>query len=185
MDWKIKNKEYVFQNPLFKVEKLELNKKNNTPASHPYYRLICPDWVNVLPVTADKQAVLISQPRIGSFKDVLELPGGAVDAHEKKDPTLTASRELEEETGYTSKKLLFLGSINPNPAIQNNRVHFFLALNSYLNPERKLYPDDEEDITVKLYPLKELKELVHHGQIDHALSALGIMLALKYLPDVT
>src|SRR5690606_30589787 len=94
---------------------------------HPYHRINCPDWVNILPITASGDAVLICQSRAGNFRNTLEIPGGVVDPHEK-DLTQTALRELEEETGYTTSRVLPLAAINPNPAIQTNKLHMFLAL---------------------------------------------------------
>lgn len=146
----------------------------------PYHRLLCPDWVNVLPVTADRRAILIRQPRAGVLRSVLETPGGVMDAHER-DPTLTAARELEEETGYTSQRVLALGSLAANPAINDNRCHFFLALGCLPAATRRHFPDTDERIEPVLVPVAELDQMVRTGQIDHALSALCIMLAAKYL----
>ncbi len=180
MRWTIKQKREILETVPFTVEELTLE-ENGRQTNHPYYRLKTPDWVNVLPITPDKKAVLIKQDRIGPEKSVLEIPGGVVDPDETNDPTRAAFRELEEETGYTSQRLLSLGSINPNPAIQTNRIHFFVALNCQLNPNRTYFPDPEEDIEVVLKDTGELEELVKYGRIDHALSALCILLARDYL----
>ena len=86
-----------------------------------------PDWVNTVPVTTQGKVLLVRQFRIGIESTTLETPGGVVDAGEK-DMTMAAVRELEEETGHTSRNILPLASLNPNPAIMTNTVHFFLAL---------------------------------------------------------
>ena len=171
--------ETTVETPIFNVEALHLN-CDGQPLSHPYHRLTCPDWVNVLPITADGQAVLIKQPRAGSLTICTEIPGGMVDPHEK-DPTLAAARELEEETGYTSQRILPVGALNPNPAIMNNRCHFFVALGCTLNPDRQHFPDREERIEVKLVPAKDLGHMVRTGQIDHSLCVACILLAGKYV----
>lgn len=182
MQWDIKEVRTILQTHPFDVEEVHLfDRKKQANLESPYYRLKCPDWVNVLPVTADGKAVLIQQSRVGSFQHELETPGGVVDSDETKDPTLTAARELEEETGYTSQRILSLGSFNPNPAIMNNRVHIFVALGAHPNPTRQCFPDEGEDISVSLYPVSELNELVRHGRISHSLSAMTVLLALPYL----
>jgi 8-oxo-dGTP pyrophosphatase MutT (NUDIX family) len=163
----------------FNVEELLLE-TDGKPFSHPYYRLDCPHWVNILPITTDNKAVLIKQARAGSMKTVLEAPGGVVEATEK-DPTMAAARELEEETGFTSMRFLPLGALNPNPAIMNNICYFFVALGCQLNPSRKHFPDEGEEIEIVLTECTELENLVRTGRIDHALSALCIMLASKYV----
>lgn len=164
----------------FNVEEVRFEYEDLKP-EHPYYRLSCPDWINVLPVLADGRVVLIEQPRIGSMTKVLESPGGVVDPGER-DFTMTAARELEEETGLISHRILSLGSFNPNPAIMTNTCHFFLALGCTPVSVRKHLPDPDERITIKIVSVDELDQLVRTRQINHALSALCIMLAQKYLP---
>jgi ADP-ribose pyrophosphatase len=162
----------------FKVEECRLT-KNGEPLSHPYYRLFCPDWVNILPVTKDGRFIMIRQYRVGLNAITLETPGGVIDAGE--EPIKTASRELEEETGYVSSKIISLGKFATNPAVQNNYLHTFLALDCYLNPARKNFPDDEEDITVELTTREKLNQYTQNGTFNHALAVLSTTLGLKYL----
>lgn len=184
MQWDLLSKESILKTVPFTVEKLALfDRAQQKPMSHPYYRLTCADWVNVLAITPDRKAVLIRQSRAGSLSDILEVPGGMVDSHEK-DVTLAAMRELEEETGYTSKTALFLGKINPNPALFDNNVHMFLVLNAVPNERRQHFPDASELIATELVPISELDAMVRTGQINHALAALTIMMARKYLDNM-
>lgn len=176
----IHSQETVLKTFPFTVEKLRI-KRNGQLLDHVYHRLRCPDWVNILPITSDGQAILIKQSRVGSLSTTLEIPGGVVDQGEEKDPTLAAIRELEEETGYTTQKILSLGSFLPNPAIQDNKVHFFIALNCELNTRRRHFPDHLEDIQVVLTPSHQLSELVRLGQINHSLCGLCIQLSRKYV----
>jgi ADP-ribose pyrophosphatase len=180
MQFELLQNKKVLETYPFSVEELQILNKRTATETHPFYRLSCPDWVNVLPVTADGHAVLIDQPRVGPFRNVLEIPGGVIDPGER-DPTMAAARELEEETGFTSQRILSLGKLNPNPAIMTNNVHMFLALGCIPAVNRKHFPDEFEEIEVKLVPVGELEDMVRHGRIDHALCGLTIMLALKYL----
>ena len=182
MAFEVKDRRILLKTIPFIVEELDLIGSKG-PISHPYHRLLCGDWVNILPVTADGRAVLIRQPRAGSLTDTLEVPGGMVDPGEK-DLMLAGLRELEEETGFTSQRVLSLASMNPNPAIMNNRCHFFLAMSCIPNPNRKHFPDAEEDISIEMVPIAELDGMVRTGQINHGLAALCIMLAGKYLPQI-
>lgn len=175
----LKDKKTVLTTKPFTVEEVRFEHEDLRP-DHSYFRLACPDWVNVLPILADGRAVLIEQPRIGSMSVVLETPGGVMDAGER-DPTMVAARELEEETGLTSTRFLSLAAINPNPAIMNNTCHFFLALGCQPASPRKHFPDADERIAVKLVSVEELDFLIRTRQINHGISALCIMLAQKYL----
>lgn len=180
MRWNIREKKILASTSIFEVEELHLE-ENGKAATHPYYRLNCTDWVNVLPITRDGKAILVRQYRAGSFSFVLETPGGGINLDEFRDPTQSALRELEEETGYTSRRILSLAAMNPNPALQTNKVHFFLALDCEPATERRHFPDEEERIEVVLVNPQELDQMVRFGQIDHSLSALCILLANKYV----
>ena len=84
-----------------------------------------PDWVNVVAVTPEGKIVLVRQFRFGSNALSLEVPGGVME--EGEDPIAAGVRELSEETGYGGGKARLLGSVHPNPAIQDNRCHFVLV----------------------------------------------------------
>ncbi len=176
---KLLDKKVVLKTYPFNVEELNLSIKDRV-LPHPYYRLDCPDWVNVLPITHDNKAILIRQPRAGNLMNVLETPGGVVNQGER-DMTMATVRELEEETGFTSRRILPLASLNPNPAIMNNTCHFFLAMNCEPANPRTFFPDADESIELEVYGVEELEHLVRSGQINHSLSALCIMLAAKYI----
>ncbi|MBF0440596.1 MAG: NUDIX hydrolase [Oligoflexales bacterium] len=183
MKYYLENKETIIKAPPFTVEKIQVGSSSTAIKHlHPYYRLNCPDWVNILPVTESKEAILIKQLRFGNMKLVLETPGGVIDQKDKC-PEDAALRELEEETGYTTNELISLGSINPNPATHTNKIHMFLACNSFLNENRTHFPDGNEDIETTLINYSLLDKMVREGKIDHALSALTILFALKYMEE--
>lgn len=133
-----------------------------------FYFLDCPDWANIIPLTANNEVVCIKQFRHGTLEFGVEIPGGIVARGE--DPKEAVVRELEEETGYRAKEIISLGSIQPNPAIQNNRSHFFYATNVELTG--KLALEDGEDLEVCLVPLSDIPRLIAEEKIIH-----GIMVA--------
>lgn len=180
MQWDVKNKKVILETLPFHVEQLEFHDKVRGEDTHPYHRLQCPDWVNILPVTANSEAVLVRQSRAGTLNNVLETPGGVMEANEK-DTAMAALRELEEETGYTSRRIIPLGSINPNPALFSNRLHMFLAFDCFMTTDRKHHPDPGEHIEIALTPIGTLDHLVRTGQINSCLVSLTIMLSQKYL----
>ncbi|HUT10612.1 MAG TPA: NUDIX hydrolase [Thermoguttaceae bacterium] len=136
-----------------------------TAAERDFVVLDSPDWVNVVPVTPDGRVVLIRQYRHGIRRVTLEIPGGMVDPNES--PQDAAVRELEEETGYVADRVRLLGRVTPNPAIQNNRCHMFLAEGCRRLAEPK--PDPFERIEVVLRPLEDIPEMVRSEEISHGL----------------
>ena len=128
--------------------------------------LECPEWVNIIPVTADNQVVFIRQFRAGIRAHTLEIPGGMADPTDAA-PLEAARREMLEETGYDSDEIRFLGKIHPNPAIQNNFCHSFLASGAHRADQPKL--DSLEEVETVLVPLDRVPELISSGEISHAL----------------
>jgi ADP-ribose pyrophosphatase len=131
-----------------------------------------PDWVNVVAVTADGGIVLVRQFRFGVNALSLEIPGGVIEKGE--DPVAAGVRELSEETGYGGGRVRLLGSVNPNPAIQDNRCHFVLVEGAVLTDP--INWDDDEEIQVSTAPVAEVLALARSGGITHSLSVAALML---------
>ena len=96
-----------------------------TQDEHDFYFIDSADWVNLVPITAAGEVVLIRQYRHGSQNVTLEIPGGLVDPGE--DPRDAVVRECLEETGYGAGEVSSLGVLNPNPALFPNRLHTCVA----------------------------------------------------------
>lgn len=136
-----------------------------TGAEGRFVVLECPDWINVIAVTADDQIVLVRQYRHGVDAVTLEIPSGTVEAGE--EPLAAAQRELAEETGYTGGRWTLLGRERPNAAFQNNVCYNFLAEGVRLTVQPNLDPG--EAIAVELHPLAGVRDLITSGAMDQAM----------------
>ena len=169
--WKIRSSRYV--HPRFRLDDVELPNGNSLEAFVFEFR----SWANVLALTKNREAVLIRQYRHG-VQDVLwEIPGGVVEDGE--DPIDGAKRELLEETGYAASEMVQIGTLYPNPALQTNKLHCFLALNAEKTDMQDL--DDAEEIEVHLVSLDELRSMIKDGRFAHALLLAVVYQALAYL----
>jgi len=133
--------------------------------------LEAPDWVNVVAVTPERETIIVEQFRFGVGDTTLEPPAGLVS--EGETPLAAAKRELLEETGYGGGEWHELGAVQPNPAMQDNLCHHFLARDVELIAEPE--PDPGEMLRVHLMRLDAVRTAVEAGQIKHtlALSALS------------
>src|SRR5262249_47081810 len=101
-EWEIVRSEYVVKDRWLALRADDCRTADGQTIA-PYYVLEYPPWVNVLALTADNEAVLITQYRHGIRQNILELPGGALD---EQDASIVdaAQRELREETGYVAEE---------------------------------------------------------------------------------
>lgn len=165
----------VFRCPIFSVNEQTATSLDGATERR-IYSFECANWVNVVPITADGKVVLIEQQRFGTGKFTLETPGGAVDRGEK-DLTMAALRELQEETGYTSQRLLSLPSFSPNPALQSNQITYFVAFDVMPMQQPVSHDDPFEVIKVHLVDFDDALLMARSGQIGNALCTLALLLA--------
>ncbi|MGB5233148.1 MAG: NUDIX hydrolase [Desulfoprunum sp.] len=136
-----------------------------------FYRFDCPDWVNIVAVTPEREIVLIRQFRYGSNRIEIEIPGGTIEAAE--DPVAAGRRELLEETGYAGDKARIIGRVCPNPAIQGNYCYTVLVEDAQLVAPPTM--DEMEDIVTVPMAENEVRAWMREGKIEHGLVLNALM----------
>jgi 8-oxo-dGTP pyrophosphatase MutT (NUDIX family) len=179
MIWKTLSSEYLFKDLWFTVRK----DRCETPDGKiidPYYVYEFPTWVTALALTDDQKVVMVRQYRHAIEEICLEIPGGCVD---DTDQTLESAiaRELLEETGYSFTEFDYLGKVSPNPSTNNNWMHMFLARGGKITQKQKL--DHNEDITVELCSIDELKTFLKENRIVQAMHVACIFYGLNKLGE--
>ena len=128
----------------------------------------------ILPLFADGRILLIRQYRLAADARIWELPAGTRDAGESA--FATAKRELEEETGYTSKSWRKLLEFFPSPGFVAERMSLYLA--SSIRPG-KPRPEADERIAARAFSASEALRLIERGKIVDAKSLVGLLYFLR------
>jgi 8-oxo-dGTP pyrophosphatase MutT (NUDIX family) len=150
---------------VFRVQQRHLRRVSDGQEGN-FFVIEAPDWVITLPLTTKDELILVRQWRFGAEKLSWEPPGGVMEAGE--DASTAGQRELLEETGYAGPTARVLGQASPNPAIQNNRVHFVLVENCGL--KSGLNWDQHEELEMGIFPLAEVEQMIRRGEIFHSLA---------------
>ena len=162
--WKRNDSKKVADCRVFKVREDFCETEDGAKKSS-FFVIENPDWVNIIALTKHNEVVLIEQFRHGIERTILEIPGGMVDDGE--DILLAAKRELLEETGYSSENWVHLGTSHPNPAIQNNALHHFLAVDA--EKTEAVSFDEHESVLTKIVNIEEINDLIESEIITHSL----------------
>ena len=148
-----------------------------------YHVIELTDWVTVIPLTDAGNVVLVREYRHAADVVTLGLPGGVSDPGEH-DWAAVGARELSEETGYTAREMHHVGTCYPNPATQNNKLHYYLALGCARTTEQSLDPNEQIEVLEMPY-----EEFLNYGAlpVQHALHAAALFYAEHFLathPDL-
>lgn len=162
--WRIYASKQVADCRVFKIREDNCERESDALKSS-FFVIEAPDWVNIVAVAKTNEFVFIEQFRHGIEEIILEIPGGMID--EGEAPETAAKRELLEETGYSSNNWILLGKSCPNPAIQNNTIYHFLALDCEKTHETNF--DEHENVVTRLKKIEEIESMMRSGEIVHSL----------------
>jgi ADP-ribose pyrophosphatase len=150
----------------FLVDQVEL------PNSHVTQRDIVrhPGAVAIVPLLGDGRVALIRQYRYAAGKNLLEIPAGTLEQEEP--PLECAARELREETGYGADEIEPLLSCFMAPGYSDEVIHFFVARGLSVVGDD---PEEDEEITLELYSLEEVRRMIVENVIEDAKTIVGIL----------
>ena len=150
----------------FLVDEVEL------PSGHVTQRDIVrhPGAVAIIPVLSDGRVALIRQYRYAVGKMLLEIPAGTLERGEL--PLDCAVRELKEETGYEAEVIEPLLSCFMVPGYSDEVIHYFVARGLRVVGDD---PEMDEDITLELHDLVEVRRMIEENVIEDAKTIVGIL----------
>lgn len=131
-----------------------------------------PGAVAIIPMTQDGKILFVEQYRKPLEKSLVEIPAGKLEPGEK--PEITAIRELEEETGYTTNKLNYITSFYTSPGFADELIHIYFT-NELEQLEHPVPGDDDEFVEVMALTLTEAKTFVRDQRIHDAKTNYAIL----------
>jgi ADP-ribose pyrophosphatase len=139
-----------------------------------------PNTVVILAIDDDGNVLFVRQYRKAPEKELLELPGGVMEAGE--DPLSSAQRELREETGYAAGKIVALGSFYSAPGSMTELLYSFLATELRYDP---LPADEDERIELERMPFADAVNAARGGVFQDSKTLASLFLAQLLVAKVS
>lgn len=132
------------------------------------------DAVAIVAVDNEGFVYLVKQYRDAIEDFLLELPAGLVEKDE--DYEETAIRELQEEIGFSARKMKKLFEGYNSPGFCNEKSIVYLATDLF---ESKLPEDADEEIEIVKIKKEEVESILKSDKIKDFKTIIGLM-SLKY-----
>jgi ADP-ribose pyrophosphatase len=159
----------LLKTPRFEV--VEVQQRTADGGARTRQVILHPGAVLIIPLVDDDHVCLIRNERVAVGKTLIELPAGTIDHQDP--PSMTAVRELKEETGFTAASWRELPGFYMSPGILCERMHVFVAQGlSAGEPER----EEEENINNLVVPWDEAIVMVERGEIEDAKTICGLLI---------
>ena len=120
--------------------------------------------VAVLPITKEGEMIFIKAFRHSARGWGYEVPKGY--GSETEEPEVCAKRELLEETGLISDKLIYLGLYHESPSTIQNGLHCYIALDCEKVTSVELEDSEVIDGMIKIKSLEEVPESSYKDAIS-------------------
>lgn len=156
----------LFENPYWKycLDTYTIDNRN-----FEYHYVNSNGSVIIIPKLSENLFLLTKQFRYLNSKESIEFPGGGVPLGLSYESA--AIKELEEETGFTTNDLTYIGEFNPFNGVTNEICKVFEARNL-----RKIEakPDLTEKISIIELELNEINNLISSNKIWDGMSITSL-----------
>ena len=134
----------------------------------------CAECVGILPFVDRDTVLLVGQYRYVARDYYWEMPTGGQHAGETLEEA--AQRELSEEAGYEAGRLVKLCDFHTSKSILREVAHLYLAED--LRPATRP-PDRTEFIERRIFPFREVLEMVERGEIKDSMTVIAVLHAAR------
>jgi ADP-ribose pyrophosphatase len=128
---------------------------------------------------ADPEILLIRQFRHAADGPIWEIPAGRLDPGES--PETCAVRELEEETGMRTGRLVRLTTVYTTPGFTDERIHLFAAHELEPGQHRR---EVDEFMETHTHPLSRCLEMIRSGEIIDGKTAVALLFFSQFRSPV-
>lgn len=130
--------------------------------------------VGILAMKDDK-ILFVHQYRPAVDEMMLEIPAGKLEKDE--DPYTCGLRELEEESGFTTRKLHKVCEFYSTPGFCNEKLYIYEAeeLEAVEHPKAM---DEDEEIELRWYSVEEAMAMIQRNEIIDAKTVIAVQHAM-------
>jgi len=166
--WETLDRHYLWQSQWYNLRQDRVR----TAAGHEFtYTLIeHPGAVWVVPVTSDRQVVLIWSYRYPVGEHCVEVPAGGL--LPGQSPEEAARCELLEEIGGQPAAMRYVGRFYTSNGISSEIAYVYLATGVELGEAHR---EPTEDLEVRWVPVDEAVRMAREGEISDGPSALALL----------
>jgi ADP-ribose pyrophosphatase len=171
--WKIISSKSVYSDYFINLyeDTLDVNGKEKI-----YIRGVRKDYSTVVPFISSDEILIIKSYRHIVDSVEIEVPSGYID--EGESAKQAAVRELGEETGYSAKDVISIGSYTLDYSMFEQKGNIFIAYG--LSKEQEQSLGVMERIETETKKVKEIEKLLSEGRISNAASIVALYRALDY-----
>jgi ADP-ribose pyrophosphatase len=163
--------ERVFKGKVFSIDRDRVKMPNGRAVTVDVVRHS--QSVVLVPVPEPGKLTLVRQYRYAVNAFLWELPAGSVDDGET--PEEAARRECHEEIGLVPSTIVRLGAMYPTPGYCDEEM-FFFRLSGLEKTDEKAEVDEDEDIEVQVFALRDVREMIRRGEIRDMKTLAGVTL---------
>jgi ADP-ribose pyrophosphatase len=141
-----------------------------------YVRGTRKDYSTIVPFISDDEILVIKSYRHIVDSIQIEVPSGYID--EGESAKQAAIRELKEETGYSAKEVVSIGTYTSDYTMFEQTGNLFIGYDLVKDHEQSL--GLMEQIDVVIMKINEIKQLLLRGVILNAGSIVALYRALDF-----